>query len=59
MMRSLLPLCSLVTMNAAASDGASRGGSVTKMQKNFLSAVPRRGPEVGILRIEGDFHGWV
>ena len=34
------------------------GGSVTKMQKNFLPAVPRRGPEAGVLRIEGDFHGW-
>ena len=28
-----------------------RGGLGTKMQKNFLPAVPRRGPEAGVLHI--------
>jgi hypothetical protein len=33
------------------------GGSLTKIKKNSLPAVPRRGPEAGVLRREDDFHG--
>jgi len=29
---------------------------VTKIQKNSLPGVPRRGPEAGVLRREDDFH---
>jgi hypothetical protein len=44
-------------MIVAAPHGAPRGESVTKnSKKNSLPAVPRRGPEAGILRIEDDFH---
>jgi hypothetical protein len=43
-------------MNAAAPEGAPRGGSETKNSKNSLPAVPQRGPEAGVLRIKLDFH---
>jgi len=45
-------------MNTAAPTGHPRGGSMTKIfLNNSLPAVPQRGPEAVILRIEYDFHG--
>jgi hypothetical protein len=39
-------------MNATAPNGAPNGGSVTKnSKKTLLPAVPRRGPEAGVIRI--------
>ena len=58
MRRKLLPLYPLDVMNAAAPEGVSLcGGEVTKIQKNFLPAVPRRGPEAEVPRREDDFRG--
>jgi hypothetical protein len=56
MMRGLLPLSPLVTMNAAAPDGVPpRRIGDKKFNKNSLPAVPLRGPEEEVLRIENDF----
>ena len=37
--------------------GRPRNGSMTKIQKNSLPGVPMRGPEMGFLCREHDFHG--
>ena len=37
--------------------GRPSGGSVTKNLKNSMPAMPRIGPEPGVLRINGDLHG--
>ena len=37
--------------------GSLAAGSVTKIQKNSLPAVPRRGPEAEVSRRDDDFCG--
>ena len=50
-MRGLLPIFPSGTMIAAApKQGFLSGGWVNKNKKNYLPAVPRRGPEAGVLR---------
>jgi len=57
-MRGLLSVDPSGTMNAAAADGASCAADRwLKIQKNSLPAVPRRGPEAEVIRIEDNFHG--
>ena len=58
MMRGLLPLYPSGTMIAAAPDGSPpwRIGDY-KFKKNSLPAVPRRGPEAGVLRRYYNFPG--
>ncbi len=57
MMRGLLPLYKSGTMITVAPDGAPPRRIVTKIQKNSLPAVPRRGHEAVVLRRENNFHG--
>jgi hypothetical protein len=53
-----LPLYPSGTMIAAAPDGSPPWWiGDYKFKKNSLPAVPRRGPEAGILRREDDSHG--
>ena len=52
MLQRLLPFYPPVKMIAAAPDGAPRSGLVTKSFKNYLPAVPRRGPEAGVHHME-------
>jgi hypothetical protein len=44
MRRKLLPLYPLDMMNATAEEASLCGGSVTKIQKNSLPAVPKERP---------------
>ena len=59
MMRGLLPLYPSGTMIAAApKQGAPAAGQrLKKFKKTPCPAVPRRGPEAGVLRIEGVMDG--
>jgi hypothetical protein len=57
MMQGLLPLYPSCTMVAAAPGGAPPAADRRLKFKNSLPAVPRRGPEAGVLCIEDNFHG--
>jgi hypothetical protein len=53
-MQKLLTLYSSGAMNAAAPDGAPPR-RINNYSKTLLPAVPRRGPEAGVHRIETIF----
>jgi len=53
----LLPFYPLVTMIIAAPDGVPPRRTGNKNSKKTLPAVPLRGPEAGVLRIQEDVHG--
>ena len=58
MMRKLFSLYPFGRIIAAAPDGAPpRRIDDQKIKKTPCPAVPRRGPEAGVLRIHYDFHG--